>query len=350
MNISIEELINGEKDNSESAKEKALITSIKEREKVKKKSKRLFVILSIISFIIISFLIFYNLKAKINLVNDSDYLYDEVISFLKKKEFVENPDSKYEDFNVFYSYYGFGIEKENRYKYVYMWIYNSNYYIESAENGGALALSTSNSIPLKAIFKDNILQDIVFPKDGNEYTSSIKKMFPSIIGYQVLHFNKEKNINKLFNEVENKKNIYYNYLNLDMSKITIDDLVYDNLVFSIEYKKGKCNIPIELNVFKNNKYSLYTKYKACKKGQTCNQMLQYTDSIEGKYEFDIIEIIRHSIDANLHQYTNDNIPEYIIRSGKGHEFITDSNNKYLKEFTDSINVDLKQCAKPDYDN
>lgn len=350
LNISIEELINGEKDSSESAKEKALITSIKEREKVKKKSKRLFVILSIISFIIISFLIFYNLKAKINLVNDSDYLYDEVISFLKKKEFVENPDSKYEDFNVFYSYYGFGIEKENRYKYVYMWIYNSNYYIESAENGGALALSTSNSIPLKAIFKDNNLQDIVFPKDGNEYTSSIKKMFPSIIGYQVLHFNKEKNINKLFNEVENKKNIYYNYLNLDMSKITIDDLVYDNLVFSIEYKKGKCNIPIELNVFKNNKYSLYTKYKACKIGQTCNLMLQYTDSIEGKYEFDIIEIIRHSIDANLHQYTNDNIPEYIIRSGKGHEFITDSNNKYLKEFTDSINVDLKQCAKPDYDN
>ena len=59
MNISIEELINGEKDNSESAKEKDLITSIKEREKVKKKSKRLFVILSIISFIIISFLIFY---------------------------------------------------------------------------------------------------------------------------------------------------------------------------------------------------------------------------------------------------------------------------------------------------
>ena len=40
LNISIEELINGEKDNSESAKEKALITSIKEREKVKKKSKR----------------------------------------------------------------------------------------------------------------------------------------------------------------------------------------------------------------------------------------------------------------------------------------------------------------------
>ena len=40
LNISIEELINGEKDNSESSKEKALITSIKEREKVKKKSKR----------------------------------------------------------------------------------------------------------------------------------------------------------------------------------------------------------------------------------------------------------------------------------------------------------------------
>ena len=65
LNISIEELINGEKDSSESAKEKALITSIKERENVKKKSKKLFVILSITFFIIISFLIFYNLKAKI---------------------------------------------------------------------------------------------------------------------------------------------------------------------------------------------------------------------------------------------------------------------------------------------
>ena len=40
LNISIEELINGEKDNSDEAKEKAIITSIKDKEKMKKKNKR----------------------------------------------------------------------------------------------------------------------------------------------------------------------------------------------------------------------------------------------------------------------------------------------------------------------
>jgi hypothetical protein len=38
----------------------------------------------------------------------------------------------------------------------------------------------------------------------------------------------------------------------------------------------------------------------------------------------------------------------MIHSGKGHEFITDSDNKYLKELLTSINVDLTQCAKPNY--
>ena len=69
-------------------------------------------------------------------------------------------------------------------------------------------------------------------------------MFPGIIEYQVLNFDNEKNINKLFNEVEQKKNIYYDYLNLDMSKIAINDLEYNNLIFSIEYKKSKCDIEL----------------------------------------------------------------------------------------------------------
>ena len=103
LNISIEELINGEKDNSDEAKEKAIITSIKDKEKMKKKNKKIFIISSILFLIVINFLIIYNLKMKVNLVNDSNYLYDEVIDFLRTKEFKENPDVKYKDFNVFYS-------------------------------------------------------------------------------------------------------------------------------------------------------------------------------------------------------------------------------------------------------
>ena len=348
LGINIEELINGEKDNSEEAKEKAIISTVKEKEKIKKNSKKILFLFIVISIIIISILVYYNKILKVNLVSDSDYLYDEVINFIKEKEFSENPDSNYKDFNVFNSYHGFGIEKNNNYKYVYMWIYQQSYYIESEEYGSGLAISSGSSMPMKAIFKDNKLQDIIYPKDGSEYVSSIQEMFPGIIEYQVLNFDKEKNINKLFNEVEQKKNIYYDYLNLDMSKITVDDLSYNNLIFSIEYKKGKCDIPVLLNIYKNNKYSLLTEYKACKTGVACNSMLQYMNPIEGKYDYNVIEIIRHSVDANLHQYTNDKLPEYMIFSGKGHSFITDSDNKYLKELLKSINVDLRECAKPNY--
>ena len=348
LDINIEELINGEKDNSDEAKEKAIISTVKEKEKIKNNSKKILIFFLAVFIITISILIYYNRNLKVNLVSDSDYLYDEVINFIKEKEFSENPDSSYKDFNVFNSYYGFGIEENNNYKYVYMWIYQQSYYIESEEYGSGLAISSGSSMPTKAIFKDNKLQDIIYPKDGSEYVSSIKEMFPGIIEYQVLNFDNEKYINKLFNEVEQKKNIYYDYLNLDMSKITVDDLAYNNLIFSVEYKKGKCDIPVLLNIYKNNKYTVYTEYKACKPGVACNLILQYMKSIEGKYDYNVIEIIRHSVDANLHQYTNDNLPEYMIFSGKGHSFITDSDNKYLKELLESINVDLTECAKPNY--
>ncbi len=347
LDINIEELINGEKNNSGEDKEKTIIFA---KNKTKKNTKKLIIILSIIFIIILCTLIYYNINLKINLVNDSDYLYDEVITFIKEKEFNENQDSKEKDFNVFNSYHSFGIEKKNNYKYVYLWIYEQSYYIEKEEYGGALVISSSNSLPVKAVFKDDKLQGVIYPKDENQYVSSIKEMFPSIIEYQVLNFNKSENINKLFNEVENKKNTYYNYLNLDMSKITIDDLVYDDLIFTIEKKNSKCDIPVRLNIYKNNKYKLLTEYKGCKPGVTCDLMLQYVKSSEGEYNYDVIEIIRHSVDANNFQYTNDNLPEYIIYSGKGHEFITDSDNKYLKELLTSIDVDLTQCAKANYDN
>ena len=335
LDINIEELINGEKSNSEDAKDKE-----------RKKSKKLLIIISIFFLIIICSFIYFNKKLKVNLINDSNYLYEEVINFIKEREFAENPDAKEKDFNVFYSYHAFGIEKKNNYKYVYLWLYMQSYYIEKE---GGLAISSGSSMPLKAIFKDNLLQEIVYPKDGNLYVPSIKEMFPGIIEYQVLNFDREKNINKLFNEVEQKKNIYYNYLNLDMSKITIDDLEYNDLVFSVEYKNENCEIPVLLAIYTNNKYKLYTEYKACKKGSACNSMLQYTNSFEGVYNYDIIEIIRHSVDANLHQYTNDNLPLYFIYSGNGHEFVTDGDNKYLTDFLKSIDADLTKCAEANYD-
>ncbi len=344
LDISIEELINGEKGSSEESKEKAIINTLNEKDKVKKNSRITIAILSIIFLLIISVLIFYFAKLKVSLISNSDYLYDEVINALREDEFKNNPDSKKNDFNVFYSYHPFGIEKKNGYKYVYMWIYAQSYYLEEESS---LETSSAFSVPYKVTFRNDKIVRIETPKDGNKYTSSIKKMFPGIISYQVLNFDKEKNINKLFNEVMAKKNIYYDYLNLDMSKIKLEDISYNDLYFSVEIGNRDC-VPVLLSVYKNNKFVLYTHYKACPKGSICNSMLVYTKSKSGTYDYDILEIIRHSVDANMLQFTNDNLPEYNISGGNGYQFITDKDNRFLKDFLKSINVDLDKCAEPDY--
>ena len=79
-------------------------------------------------------------------------------------------------------------------------------------------------------------------------------------------------------------------------------------------------------------------------------MLEYADPIEGKYDFDLIEIIRHSTDANLNSYITGDFSNYTISSGKGYTFTTDDDNKYLKDFLKSLNINLKQCAQPKYNN
>ena len=85
LGINIEELINGEKDKSEEAKEKAIISTIKETKKIKKNSKKLLITISAVFLIIVVALIYYNIKLKVDLVNDSDFLYDEVINFIRER-------------------------------------------------------------------------------------------------------------------------------------------------------------------------------------------------------------------------------------------------------------------------
>lgn len=342
LDISIEELINGEKSKSTESKDKAIIASLEEKTKIEKKSKKKIILLSIFILLIIAFSVIYSSTLKINLINESNDLYDIAIDYLRDREFKSNPDSSKDDFNVFYSYHSFGIEKRGNYKYMYMWIYSQSDYLEEKDS---LAISTSSSLPVKITIKDNKVINVEYPKDGNEYASSIYKLFPRTIAKQVLNYDNEKNINKLYNEMNTKKNKYYNYLNMDMGKLTIDDISYDDHIFNIT-KRKEC-ITVSLDVYKNNKYRLSTAYKACKPNQICTMELRYTKSIEGTYDYNIMEIIKHSSDANLLQFNNDNLPVYEIYAGKGH-FITDDDNKYLKEFLKSINVDLSLCAEPDY--
>lgn len=346
LDISIEELINGEKDNSDEAKEKAIITTLNEKNRVKRNSKKVITTLCIVFAIILLGLLYYNEKLKVNLVTDSDYLYDEALNYIRNQEIKENKDKDKKDFNIFNSYYGFGIEKDGDYKYAYMWLCGSSYYIEK---GDSLVMSSSESIPCKVTFKDDKVIKVEYPKDGGLYEPSIKKLFPLVIAIQVLNFDKEENINKMFKDITDRSMIYYDYLSLDLDKLTIDDLSYNDVIFNVEVTNHDC-ITVLLSVLKNNKYILYTAYKACPQGELCNLMLEYTKTVQGTYDFDVMDIIKHSIDANNMTFTNDTIPKYGIYSGKGHHFVSNDDNKPLREFLNSINVDLEKCAAPDYGN
>jgi len=135
--------------------------------------------------------------------------------------------------------------------------------------------------------------------------------------------------------------------------LTKEDIISDDdFMFSINWGNNKTDcIPIQLNIFDNGRYILYTSYEACPPNSTCNAMLKYNDYVEGFYNYDIMKIIQNSVIADNITFTNKNLPEYEIYPGnqeKVYYLITDSANIYLDEFLKDHNINLKKCATPDY--
>lgn len=189
LNISLEEFINGEKSSSIDAVDNAIIKTLDETKKIKSNNKKVIGILLIFFVIIFIILLYLLCNLNVNLVNNSDDLYDKAIAYLRKYELANNPDRNKDDFNVFFSYYGFGIESKMGYKYVYMWIYDSSMYVE---DGTTLEISSGASMPYKFTFKEDEIVSYEIPKDGSEYISSIKEMFPLVISNQVIDFDTTK--------------------------------------------------------------------------------------------------------------------------------------------------------------
>ena len=132
-----------------------------------------------------------------------------------------------------------------------------------------------------------------------------------------------------------------------------EDIIGENeFLFSINWGNNKTDcIPIQLNVFDDGSYTLYTSYEACPPNATCNLMLKYSDAITGTYNYDVIKILQNSVIADDITFTNKNLPEYEIYPGNQAIYsylITDKTNAYLDEFLKQIDVDLKQCATKDY--
>ncbi len=300
-------------------------------------------IVKVILFLLIIILIY---AMKINntdefIVTDNDELYDVAINYLQEEDIKQDiPEKIYPGYHTFYSYDKFGITEDNEYIYAYMWVLSEDYYLKENE----VTSGSASSLFYKFTFKDNKVVKYDIPQDGSNYKESIKKLciiitiYNKVINYDSKLSN-EKQINDYYNLLEESRNIKKN------------DIVSDNgLLFSISWKNTECVTEL-LSVYSNKTYELYTDYQSCKNGQLCNDILKYTKKDIGKYDYDVIKIINNSIISDEMTFNSYNLPEFEIYTGnvdKLHMMITDSNNKYLKEFLESIDVDLHKCANPDY--
>lgn len=169
--------------------------------------------------LIISIFMITGCNRKENYLTDNDYLYDIAVQYIIDND--NNLEKNNDRYKVFTDYNEFGITKDEKYRYVYMWIVEESYYVVDNK----LVIGPGSSMPYKFIFelKDNKIVQYEVPKDGNEYTSSVREMYPDDIENNVIHYQIKED--KLIKEVKNyysdlkDKNIYFytgeEYIKLD---------------------------------------------------------------------------------------------------------------------------------------
>ena len=130
----------------------------------------------------------------------------------------------------------------------------------------------------------------------------------------------------------------------------------EDLIFTINIGNKSC-IPVKLAVYEDGTYELFTAYKSCRPGQTCNSLLTYTKSIKGTYDYDVMKIFKDKKIVVDQPHSMNNLPEYeiymsdkYVQKDYGYCYTIEKNttNNSLEEFLNQINIKLNLCANPDY--
>ena len=192
-------------------------------------------IVLVISIIVIALLLTYiiirkNLKPTV--VTDKDYLYESVEQYLIQqeqpqyfsKEKYSTPNYNVKDFKVFTDIAKLGIRQQQDQTYVYVWALIESYYVQD----GKLIENSGSSVPYKFIFENDEIVNYEIPRDGSEYTKSIKKIFP-------------EDIRRMFNDSlvsnsnikEQVKKYYFNNVKIEVLPDTVTNesaeiLITDN--------------------------------------------------------------------------------------------------------------------------
>ena len=127
-----------------------------------------------------------------------------------------------------------------------------------------------------------------------------------------------------------------------------------DVIFTISLKNSAC-IPVQLTVYEDGTYELFTEYEACRSNQNCNSMLVYTKSVKGSYSYDVMKILEEVNDYdNFDEKSNTSYYELYVGDKyieKGYEYYyVFPNNESLDELLSEINIMLNACAKAKYIN
>ena len=100
-------------------------------------------------------------------------------------------------------------------------------------------------------------------------------------------------------------------------------------------------VPVKLVLYDDNSYKLYT--ELCREDEACDGL--YRTNITSTYEFDVPSLfdlasVQKLDDGNK----NADWKAYTLTTGKGVEYISNSNNVQLNNLLEQLQLDLNTCA------
>lgn len=160
--------------------------------------------------VIVSLFIITGCSNKENYITDNEHLYDIAIQYIIDND--TNPEKNNDRYKMFIDYNGFGITEDENYRYAYMWIAEESYYVVD----NMIISGSGSSMPYKFTFElnDNKVVKYEIPKDGNEYASSIKEMYPDDIENKVINYQWKddtliKEVRNYYSDLKDKSIYYY---------------------------------------------------------------------------------------------------------------------------------------------
>jgi len=230
LDITINELLSGEKINKENYEKKFEENIVNTIDYTNKKIKNNIKIFKIIFGIIICLIIFFitifcidvdrmrNKKEVLFSTWGFDYypavdLKDEKIEIAIKEYLIEEKEEiKYDNEKSFVSMKVFLIEEKRSKKIynVYAWVLQKNYYLE---NGEIIEISGS-SIPHKFVVElindEYVVTESKIPRDGSLYVDDMKNIFPISVRREINLVHNDGTIERLELDIEEQVKLYFN--------------------------------------------------------------------------------------------------------------------------------------------